>query len=146
MFADQGRSTAIEKYFTGCIDVTYPQGCVQTDHGTAESVEYLVGGKLRHINLKNALYWCKQFTKIAVMMCDLLHRKKRLHAGAFFASSKYGLTAIVHVKFDRVSGQAQALYFFVLEGDITIDHIVGENTAGFEEIAVLIECFECRIE
>src|SRR4051794_18894989 len=52
----------------------------------------------------------------------------------------------VHVELDRMRRHAEALHFLVLEGDVRIDHVVGEDAAAREELAVLVERLERLVE
>ena len=65
---------------------------------------------------------------------------------ALNAAPAYHLEAVVHVELDRVRGHAQARDVFHLEVDVAVDHLVGENVAGGEEVTVGVERLECLVE
>src|SRR6185503_17221676 len=56
------------------------------------------------------------------------------------------LGRVVHLELDRVRGHAEALHLLVLEPDVRIDHVVGEDAAAREEGAVLVEVLERLVE
>src|SRR5688500_7183315 len=49
---------------------------------------------------------------------------------------------VIHLELDRVRRHAEALHLLVLERDVRIDHVVGEDPAAGEELAVLVERLE----
>src|SRR6188474_1060615 len=67
------------------------------------------------------------------------------HSRPTFAS-RDASTAVVHVELDRMSGHAEARDFLCLQSDVSIDHVVGEHAAPGQELAILVEVFECHVE
>src|SRR5262249_46658733 len=52
----------------------------------------------------------------------------------------------IHLEFDRMRRHAEALHLLVLERDVRVEHVVGEDAAAREELAILVERFERFVE
>src|SRR6187549_2613470 len=61
-------------------------------------------------------------------------------------ASRDASTAVVHVELDRMSGHAEARDFLCLQSDVSVDHVVGEHTTARQELAILVQVFECHVE
>jgi hypothetical protein len=58
------------------------------------------------------------------------------------AESRRGLCRVVHFELDRVRGVLEAYHFAHFQVDVSVDEVIIEHAASFEEGAVLVELFK----
>src|SRR5262245_32240958 len=73
-----------------------------------------------------------------------LRKKRRAARGPPLAllRSRSALNRVIHVELDGVGGHLEAFDLGHLELEVGVDHVVGEDAALLQEVAVLVEVVE----
>src|SRR6266540_4503972 len=56
------------------------------------------------------------------------------------------LRTVVHVEFNRMGCHAEAREFFMFQGTVGVEHVVGKHTALGQEVTILVEVLEGHLQ